>query len=234
MAIKLVVFDMAGTTVEDNQNVAQALKSAIAAFGHEVSLEDINIVMGYPKPVAVRSLLQQYAGAAVAADDELVNRIHDRFVKEIIVYYGESDGIREKEGAGAVFLRLKEMGIKVALDTGFSRDIANAIIQRLGWEKSVHYDVSITSDEVPRGRPYPDMIFRAMELLQINDVAEVVKVGDTLSDLQEGNAAGCRYVVGITTGAYSEEELNKEKHTHLVQRLDEIIDIVLEEEPVLG
>ncbi|PZF71857.1 HAD family hydrolase [Taibaiella soli] len=230
MAIKLVVFDMAGTTVEDHQNVAKGLQGALSAFGYEVSLEDANLVMGYPKPVAIRGLLQQYAGDAIAADNELVAKIHERFVSEIIRHYEEGEGISEKQGAGEVFLHLRNMGIKVALDTGFSRDIADAILRRLNWEKGVHYDSSITSDEVANGRPFPDMILRAMDLLQIDSADEVAKVGDTHSDLQEGNAAGCRYVIGITTGAYSESELNKEKHTHLVKTLDEIIDIVSEEE----
>lgn len=234
MAIKLVVFDMAGTTVEDNQNVAQALKNALHEFDYDVSLEDINLVMGYAKPVAIRSLLGQYAGAAVAENEDLVTAIHDRFVYEITIYYEESEGIREKEGATEVFRQLRQTGIKVALDTGFSRDIADAIFNRLGWSQGRHYDVSITSDEVANGRPYPDMIFRAMDLLQVASVEEVAKVGDTHSDLQEGNAAGCKYVIGITTGAYTEAELSKEKHTHLIKRLDEIMDIVSMSEPVLN
>jgi len=232
MAIKLIVFDMAGTTVEDNQNVAQALQHALNGFHYKVTLEDANEVMGYPKPVAIRSLLKKYGGEEVAANDQLVSEVHDQFVKLITFYYRESEGIRAKEGAEDLFLQLHEMGIKVALDTGFSRDIATAIFERLGWVEGTHFDVSITSDEVANGRPYPDMIYKAMEQLGISSVDEVAKVGDTHSDLLEGNAAGCKYVIGITTGAYSEEELSKEKHTHLIKHLHEILDIVSTEEPI--
>lgn len=232
MAIKLIVFDMAGTTVEDNQNVAQALQRALHSFHYKVTLEDANEVMGYPKPVAIRSLLQKYGGEQIAKDDQLVAEIHSQFVQLITYFYRESEGIRAKEGAEDLFRELHEMGIKVALDTGFSRDIATAIFERLGWIEGEHFDVSITSDEVANGRPYPDMIFKAMEKLGIRSGAEVAKVGDTLSDLLEGNAAGCRYVIGITTGAYSEEELSKEKHTHLIKHLQEVLDIVSTEEPI--
>lgn len=233
MAIKLIVFDMAGTTVEDNQNVALALQNALSKFQYEVTLDDINIVMGYPKPVAIRSLLKQYAGEEMASDNNLVTRIHDSFVKEIIHFYEMNESIREKEGAAYVFRKLREMDIKVALDTGFSREIADAIINRLGWIQGEHYDISITSDEVTEGRPYPYMIFKAMEKLQIASIEEVAKVGDTVSDLQEGNAAGCKYVIGITTGAYTEEELLKEKHTHLVNKLEDILELVAAEEVVV-
>ncbi|KAA5534609.1 HAD hydrolase-like protein [Taibaiella lutea] len=233
MAIKLIVFDMAGTTVEDNQNVAQALKKALSVFHYQVTFEDINIVMGYPKPIAIRSLLEQYAGSEIASDNDLVTRIHDVFVKEIIHFYEMNESIREKEGAGYVFRKLREMNIRVALDTGFSREIADAIINRLGWIQGEHFDISITSDEVMEGRPYPYMIYKAMEKLQIASIEEVAKVGDTVSDLQEGNAAGCKYVIGITTGAYTEAELLRERHTHLINKLEDILDIVAEEEVVL-
>lgn len=232
MAIKLVVFDMAGTTVEDNQNVAKALQSALKAAHYEVQLADINIVMGYPKPVAIRILLEQYAGDTIEVTDLLIHQLHDRFVDEMVRYYQEDEHIRAKDGAESLFVQLRNKGIKVGIDTGFSRPIADAIFNRLGWKQGLHYDVSVTSDEVDNGRPYPDMIFRAMELLDISSIDEVVKVGDTVSDLQEGNAAGCKYVIGITTGAYSEAELSREPHTHLIQHLEEIIGIISADESI--
>ncbi len=227
MAISLVVFDMAGTTVEDNNNVAEVLQSALKAFGYAVTIEEVNVVMGYPKPVAIQHLLEQHAGKEIAADEAYVAEIHERFAKEMVEYYKLDEHIKEKKGATGVFRKLREKGIKVALDTGFSRDIADTIFDRLGWIKGEHYDISITSDEVVNGRPHPDMIFRAMELTKTTSAQEIAKVGDTLSDLQEGNAAGCRYVIGITTGSYSHEELEREQHTHLAGSLEEVADIVM-------
>jgi phosphonatase-like hydrolase len=230
MAIKLVVFDMAGTTVEDNQNVTHVLMTALRMFGYDVKISDVDTVMGYPKPEAIRMLLQQYAGGEVAADKQLISDIHDRFVAEMKSFYKNNDNISAKDGAKEVFHALRQFGVKVGLDTGFSREIADVVFERLGWEEGKHFDISITSDEVANGRPYPDMIYKAMQLLGIDDINEVAKVGDTASDMQEGNAAGCKYVIGITTGSYTQEELQKEKHTHLIERLDEVLDIVLETE----
>lgn len=226
MTIQMIVFDMAGTTVEDKQNVAAALQKALSAHHYDVTIEDVNSVMGYPKPVAIQNLLAQYAGADIADDERLIGDIHDHFVDEIIGFYKNDSTIREKDNATSVFLKLRSMGIKVALDTGFSRVIADTIIDRLGWQKNVHFDISITSDEVENGRPFPDMIFKAMSELNIDSASLVAKVGDTASDLQEGNAARCRLVVGVTTGAYAAEELAKEKHTHLISNLEEIVEIV--------
>lgn len=226
MAMKLIVFDMAGTTVEDKDNVALALQAALQAFHVLAPLPDINLVMGYPKPEAIRELLAQHAEPGATADTTLVDRIHERFVYNILSFYRQSESIRSKDKAEGIFRKLRDMGIKVALDTGFSRDIADAIFERLGWKQGVHFDLSVTSDEVRAGRPFPDMIYKAMADLGIDDVSDVAKVGDTLSDLQEGSSAGCRYVIGVTTGAYTREALSRGPHTHLIERLEEIFEIV--------
>jgi len=226
MSIKLVVFDMAGTTVEDNNSVAAVLQYAMKSFGYDTSMEDVNKVMGYPKPVAIKALLEQYGENNEAADAAKVAAIHDVFVGEMMTHYQQSPVIREKEGVRDTFIKLKEQNIKIGIDTGFSRNIADAIFDRLGWKEAGLFDVSITSDEVANGRPYPDMIFKAMQLTDVADVAHVAKVGDTASDMQEGFAAGCKYVIGVTTGSYTAEELQQEPHTHLINHLYEVVDIV--------
>lgn len=231
MGIKLVVFDMAGTTVEDEQNVAYALQQALSDYDFKVSLNDINVVMGYAKPMAIRILLGQHLKEDPAITDQhLIDHVHKRFVSIMKGFYQHSTNTKAKAGAGQVFAELRKRGVKVALDTGFSREIADAIFEKLNWVEGRDFDISVTSDEVKNGRPYPDMIFKAMDLLGIHAIDEVAKVGDTHSDLQEGNAAGCKYVIGITTGAYTATELAKEEHTHLVNNLEEIIDILTEPE----
>ncbi|MCJ2544130.1 HAD family hydrolase [Thermostichus vulcanus] len=60
MIIRLVVFDMAGTTVKDNDDVSKALIAAFAQVGIPIGITETNPVMGYPKPVAVRLLLEKH------------------------------------------------------------------------------------------------------------------------------------------------------------------------------
>jgi len=121
---------------------------------------------------------------------------------------------------------LKANGIKVVVDTGFDRQIVTPLLKRLGWKENNLIDDSVTSDEVKQGRPFPDLIFEAMKRTGVRDVARVAKVGDTASDLHEGTSAGCRYVLGITTGAFSRAELAKEPHTHLIESISELLLIL--------
>ena len=65
-----------------------------------------------------------------------------------------------------------------------------------------------------------------MALTGVSQLNHVAKVGDTASDMQEGTAAGCKWVIGITSGAYTREELTKEKHTHLVHSIPEILSVL--------
>jgi phosphonatase-like hydrolase len=211
MPIELVVFDMAGTTVHDGDAVNRCLRAALAGAGLTVDREAVNAVMGLPKPEAIRRLV----GASALADR--VAAIHDDFVERMCRHYRTDPDVREVPGATATFGRLRRAGVRVALDTGFSRDIARLIIDRLGWGgASPVIDASVTSDEVPRGRPFPDLIHRLMQQCGVSDAARVAKVGDTPADLVEGQAAGCGMVVGVTSGSHTREELARYPHTHLI------------------
>lgn len=220
--IKLAIFDMAGTTVYDDDFVTKALCKALAVHGYTVPLEAANEVMGIAKPVAIKMLLERFYPEVVATAD--INSLHGSFLQIMIDFYRNEPGICEIEGATDTFKTLQAQGIKVGLDTGFSRDITDIIIERLGWQELL--DVSVASDEVAQGRPYPDMILRAMELTGISEVQQVVKVGDTPVDLEEGHRAGCALVVGVLSGANGKEVLEQYPHTHIVDSVTDVTEVI--------
>ena len=118
------------------------------------------------------------------------------------------------------------MGIKVGLDTGFSRDITDVILNRVGWVHGDQIDASAASDEVPQGRPFPFMIQKIMAELGIEDPKEVIKVGDTEVDINEGHNAGCLMSIGVTSGVFSAEELIPHHPTQLIDSLSELVDLI--------
>lgn len=226
MDVELIVFDLAGTTVQDNQDVQRALQEALAYFDVHTTSAEIDAVMGLPKPIAIKNLLEKNSVWRSSANDDLIREIHQNFVHEMLRFYEEDSSVAEKYGVTETFKKLKDKKLKVALDTGFDRRITNTIIQRLGWCHLNLIDASVASDEVKRGRPYPDMIYRAMELTHVQDSKRVAKVGDTKSDLLEGNAAGCKWIIGVTTGTGTKEELKSEIHTHLIENVHELLEIL--------
>lgn len=227
MKIELVVFDMAGTTVRDDDAVNQCLRDALQAGGVEVTRDEVNEVMGLPKPTAIATLLaRKRSGENVAPADE-VDRLHADFLGRMIAFYRTEAGVTEMPGASAVFAQLKAAGVKVALDTGFSRAIADVVLERLDWNRPGVLDATVASDEVPRGRPHPDLVFEAMRRTGVTERGHVAKVGDTPADLQEGSAAGCALVIGVTNGTHSLTQLQVHPHTHLVGSLAELVPLIL-------
>jgi phosphonatase-like hydrolase len=220
MGVELVVFDMAGTTVRDGNAVRSCFSAALATAGMSAAPEAINAVMGLPKPQAVRML----AGPTVP--QVTVDAIHTDFVARMQRYYQTDPAVSEEKGASATFARIRGAGVKVALNTGFSRPIVEILLARLGWREGAAIDASVTSDEVPRGRPHPDMILHLMQKLGVADARSVAKIGDTPSDLQEGTAARCGRVIGITTGAHTRQQLTAVPHTHLIDGLAELAGVL--------
>lgn len=224
----LVVFDMAGTTVHDRDFVNLAVVKGFAAHDFECSLEMINPLMGMPKPLAVETVLRN-AGDARADDWGYVDRVHAAFLQKMIEFYESDPDVREVSGAGLVFADLRSRGVKVALDTGFSRDVADVILRRLGWDESV-IDFSVTSDEVDNGRPFPDMIYVAMNAFGVSDPMTVAKVGDTPSDIGQGIAAGCGWVVGVCEGTHTEEQLTMAGASHTIPNVTYLAPMVFDTE----
>ncbi len=221
-SLALVVFDLAGTTIEDDDVVARCLVDAIAAVGGTVDRADANTVMGMPKPVAIAHLLAKLDGGSVDVGSEKVARATTSFQTNILRHYGSPEAVVPISGVEEVFDILRSHGAKIAIDTGFSSVIADAILDRLGWIAHGLVDARVASDEVPRGRPAPDLLLEAMRRCGVADPRRVAKVGDTPADLGEGVSAGCGWTIGVTYGTHSRAELADHPHTALIDDIHEL------------
>jgi len=222
--IELVVFDMAGTTVAEGGAVYECLRDTLADNGLEIPANDLQEVKGIDKYDALRILIEKSDMREQLLPG--LDAIHEDFVERMIEYYRADPAVGEAPGASETFRRLRQAGVKVALNTGFSRDIAQTLIDRLNWERDELIDASVTSDEVERGRPYPDMIQRLMLKLGVTDPRRIAKVGDTPADLLEGKNAGCGLVVGVTQGSCAREQLEKFPHDHLIGTVAELPELL--------
>src|SRR5579859_5674962 len=146
MVIDLVVFDMAGTTVHDQDSVNRCIRDALEGVGLSVTAAEVNAVMGLPKPEAIALLVKRH-GRDAELDDRL-DAIHRDFVARSIAYYQDDPSVREIPGATHVFQTLKKAGVRVALNTGFNRAITQVILDRVGWSQNRLIDATICSDEV--------------------------------------------------------------------------------------
>ena len=215
--IKLVVSDMAGTTVQDNGEVARAFTAALADHGIEASAAQINAVRGASKREAIATLTAPKYGNDAARVEAVYAAFKDHLQQ---VFTREAAPV---PGALATFAWLRAHHIKLALNTGFDRDTAQLLLNALGWQSMA--DAVICGDDVPQGRPAPYMIFRAMEACGITNVREVLTIGDTVSDLQAAFNAGVAVSVGVLSGAHSRAQLVAEPHTYLIDSIEKLPEL---------
>lgn len=230
-AIQLIVFDIAGTTVLDKGNVAESFIAAFRESGFEIPDEEVKKVMGFRKIDAIRILLEKFSGGkigiATKEGQELIEKIHRSFIDKMVNFYQTDADLQPLPHVEEVFSKLKEQGLKVALNTGFTRAITNAILERLHWNNGyAGIDRVICSDEVPQGRPAPYMIETLIKDLDIPSAANVLKVGDTEVDVEEGRSAGCGVVVSVTTGAYTRAQLEQYAPDFIIDDIRELLPII--------
>lgn len=104
-------------------------------------------------------------------------------------------------------------GIKIGSTTGYTDSMMEIVVPKA---KEVGYepDAWFSPDAVGNmGRPYPFMVFQNMEVLKVGKVQQVIKVGDTVSDILEGKHAGV-ISVGVVEGS-SEMGLTQEEYESL-------------------
>lgn len=213
--IQLAVFDLAGTTVRDDGQVPRAFVSALSAHGIAVAPEQVNAVRGASKRQAVLHFIPRgpdREGRAAQAYATFRQHLSEAY---------RAGGVEPIDGAEDVFRWLRGRGVRVALNTGFDRDITTLLLTALGWDQGVA-DAVVCGDDVEKGRPAPDLIFRAMSSTGTSDPRGVANVGDTVLDLEAGRNAGVRLSIGVLSGAHDRALLERAPHTHLLGSVKEL------------
>jgi len=204
MQISMVVFDMAGTTVDERNVVYHTLHKAIEKFCPTISFEEVLLYgAGKEKLQAIRETL---IGTNNEISEENIQAIFQDFLQLLDLAYQNLMVIPTKN-TEHLFKDLRALNILVVLNTGYNRATATSLINKLNWQQGIHYDLLVTASDVKNTRPSPDMILLAMQTLNIHDANMVIKVGDSTIDIEEGINAGCKYNIGVTTGAHTKEQL---------------------------
>jgi phosphonatase-like hydrolase len=221
--INLVVFDMAGTTVNEDNVVYKTLQQSINKRGYESSLDQVLAEgAGREKLEAIKRILKVHAHKI---DNVLADEIYADFMVLLSIAYEELS-VLAQPNAMELFRILRHRNIRIVLNTGYDADTAESIITKLGWKKGVEYDSLITSNDVEKNRPDPEMIDLAMDIYGIKDAKTVIKVGDSIIDFEEGQNAGCGLNIGITTGAHSFQQLQSANPDYIINNLLEIVPII--------
>jgi phosphoglycolate phosphatase len=101
------------------------------------------------------------------------------------------------EGIQAALIRLRNAGFRMAIATTDRRQRTQQMAHALGL--APYLDTVVCVDDVPKGKPAPDMALEVCRRLDLEPY-QVAVVGDTESDMRMGRAAGVAACVGIRSG----------------------------------
>ncbi|MQA98259.1 MAG: HAD hydrolase-like protein [Streptosporangiales bacterium] len=224
----LVCLDLAGTTVADDAMVERAFAEAIATQGivpstaaYARAMVQIHRARGRSKIDIFRLLFPEDEARAQAANIAF-ERSYETAIDRV--------GLTPLPGAEAAIDKLTGAGIKICVVTGFSRSTLTRVIDTLGWWDRIHEALS-PEDVDGRGRPYPDLVLKAVLRVGVDDVRRVAVAGDTENDVLCGRRAGASIAAGVLTGAHGRERLIKAGATHILESVADLPNIVLDDGP---
>lgn len=204
-SIKCIIMDWAGTAIDFGCFAPlEVFIRVFAEQGLDITVKQARAPMGLLKRDHIRAILQtadishQFSsrkGREWTEDD--IETMYVQFEKHL--FASLENFTTPIPHVVETLEKLKEQGIKIGSTTGYTDAMMEIVIPGAA-AKGYHVDNVVTPSQVPAGRPFPYMIFKNMMDLGISSVHEVIKVGDTISDIQEGLNAGVT-TIGIITGS---------------------------------
>lgn len=201
--IRLVAFDVAGTTVSDNGLVLRAFECAFSNAVPELWAANASKFTQYAIDTMGQSKIEVFT--AMLGDARLAQAANIAFETAYLQLI-QTEGVAEISGATEVFRALREHGISVALTTGFSRETLDAILASLGWTELI--DASAVPGDVGAGRPSPLMLESVATRLGV-EPSQTLVLGDTQSDMMAAVRFGAGEAIGVLTGTHDAAALTE-------------------------
>ena len=216
---KMIVCDMAGTIIKENNIVYKTLYEVIKSFNDSLLQEDINKFKGFNKLEVIDHFVKKQ-GLPIRESRLLIKQSNNKFNSLLKEKYSVDKNVKLIHPHLPNLLNtLRDNDKRIVLNTGYNKEIQNILIDKFSLNKCI--DDYISSEEVKVGRPYPYMIYNLMERNNIKNIDQVIKIGDTPVDIHEGRNAGC-FTIGVLSGASTYEELNASRPNIII---NDIMDI---------
>jgi phosphonoacetaldehyde hydrolase len=200
--LRAAVLDWAGTVVDHGCLAPPAtFIEAFAGFGVAVSVAQARAPMGMAKRDHIKAIIEDpdVAAAWVArygapAAESDVDAIYDRFLPLQVAVVEQHSALIP--GALEAVQAMRARGMAIGSTTGYPRAVM-AVAARAAEAQGYVPDCVVSADDTPKGRPGPFPALKALIEMAVSPVEAVVKIGDTVVDVEEGLNGGM-WSVGIT------------------------------------
>lgn len=196
--IEAVIFDIDGTLVDTVDLHARAWKEAFEHFGHPLQYGEIRDQIGKGGDQLIPHFLPPVEVERIGA--ELDAWRGDLFKREYLSSARPFPHVRD------LFQRLKADGIRTALASSGKKGEVNYYVGLMEIPDLV--DVIVSSDEVERSKPHPDVFSVALKKLGLVRTDKVVVVGDSPYDIEAAKRAGLR-ALAVLSGGFTASQLRQ-------------------------
>jgi len=209
--IRGIVFDLDGTLIESYEAIYLGLKECFQHFRKEIfPFHDLKI---YLKPDLESTLSQFFKLEEVLKAVPIMRKRYEE------VYLDHTHFLN---GAKEVLNILHSDGVVLGVASNKFGRFSRGALTHLG--VSDCFKSVVGAGDVPRNKPFPDMIHRAIEEMQL-PMEEAIFVGDTLTDIETGKEAGID-TYALPTGFHSKEELSRGTPKRMLRHLRELTRLV--------
>jgi len=210
LRVKAVGFDLDGTLLDNLRQLLEAWKLALESFGIKVE-SDLEILKHFGRKTTDIAL--EFTGSL----DEALKLVEakDRFYDELWPKYSKL-----KPGVLEVLARLKGRGYLCGVASSNRRERLNRILSH--FRISSYVDAVVGYDEVERGKPHPDMLFKLSEKLGV-EASEIAYVGDTFYDVEMARRAGA---ISILIPSGLPQQGLKAKPHYTLKNLGELLELL--------
>jgi HAD superfamily hydrolase (TIGR01509 family) len=207
--IVAVVFDLDGVIVDSEQVWDEVREAYVRETGGTYTDESARDMMGMSSPEWSRYMAE---ALRVPGTPEEINAA---IVERMLARYGEAPPLLP--GALEAVRRIGA-SVPLAIASSSNRELIDVVLRASGL--AADFRATVSSEEVPRGKPWPDVYLEAARRLGV-DPARCGAVEDSHNGIRSAKAAGMR-VVAVPNAHYPPDDEALELADVVVPSIDEL------------
>lgn len=188
---RAVLFDMDGVVTDTMPLHYESWRQAFEPFGINVEQMDVYLLEGMTAKMMVKEI-SEAKGRSLSPEEM------DRIVENKSAIFNGL--VREKakayDGVIETLHMLHNNGLKIALVTSSRKDAVQAVLKKVGLDKS--FDTIVVAEDIEHGKPSPEPYRAAIEKLGVESLNCVVIENAPLG-IKSARAAKVDYIIAVTT-----------------------------------
>lgn len=192
--IKAVIFDMDGLLVDSEATWSTADREFLAHYGKTYRPIDKSRFMGSGVREFIKFIKKKFA--IDGNEEKLLSERMGIFQRLV------NKNLKLMPGAKNLLKELSKNGYPLAMATGNTRQMMDLMTENLKIRK--YFNVTVSNDEVPHGKPAPDIFLEAARRLGVKP-SQCVVLEDAVNGVLAAKAAGMR-AIAVCDQRYNKPE----------------------------